>query len=176
MGTFYGPSPRPDELYHWRYKKKYRGKSGKWIYVYQDGSMSENGSFSEKRKYTTQNGTPLYEKTTYKTNTNNWLNSTTQKTSVSTDGKKAKMSDEKTIEYGKLHVLKHKFTRAVGTPSTDDKVEGAKWLAKSLAKSVPKAAKAIKKTAPKVYKATKKGIKKAFDFGVKYSQRKAFNK
>lgn len=33
MGTFYGPSLNPDELYHYKYVRKYR-KNGKWNYVY----------------------------------------------------------------------------------------------------------------------------------------------
>lgn len=27
-------NPKKDEIYHWKYMKKYKGPSGKWVYVY----------------------------------------------------------------------------------------------------------------------------------------------
>lgn len=49
MGTFYGPSISPDEIYHWKYKSKFR-RGGRWVYIYDDGSMSEDtgNNLSEK--------------------------------------------------------------------------------------------------------------------------------
>ena len=40
MSKFYEPSIRPDELYHWKYIRKYRGQNGDWIYEY-DYSQNE---------------------------------------------------------------------------------------------------------------------------------------
>lgn len=28
-----------DELYHWKYKRKYKGSNGKWVYVYDDKQL-----------------------------------------------------------------------------------------------------------------------------------------
>lgn len=33
MSTFYGPTTDPNEIWHWKYVRKYR-KNGKWNYVY----------------------------------------------------------------------------------------------------------------------------------------------
>lgn len=171
MGTFYGPSVSPDEIYHWLYKRKYR-KNGHWVYEYDDGSLSEEGQYTKTREYQTQNGTPIHEQTTYKTNPNKLLNSERTDTTVSTDGKKAEVTDHKTIEKGKLHMLKNTLRRQLLPDPAEGRetaATGAKYFGKWAQKTVPKVAKFIKKNAPKVGKAI---VKEA----AKYNQRRAFNK
>lgn len=36
--SYYGIQKDNNSLKHWKYKRKYKGKNGKWVYVYDDGS------------------------------------------------------------------------------------------------------------------------------------------
>lgn len=40
MSTFYETPIRSNELYHWKYKDRFK-RNGRWVYIYDDGSMSE---------------------------------------------------------------------------------------------------------------------------------------
>lgn len=156
MSTFYETPKRSDEIYHYFYKRKYKSKSGKWVYVYDDGSLSKNGEYSVKSKHTTQNGNTVNEITQHKTNTKRWLDKTDSEITVSTKNGKSVIKDKKTVEHGKLTVMKNNLRRYIA-PSPQDKldsqVRGAKATAKFLKKNVPKAVKGAKK----VYKAVTSG-------------------
>lgn len=110
-----------DELYHWKYKRKYRGPSGDWVYVYDDGSMSEKGttttSYSEKdaqgnasvyKKKIVTNPNRFFsqksssEKTETKTVTENGQTKTTTKHTVT-----------ETVERGRLHIMKMDLQRKI---------------------------------------------------------------
>ena len=57
------------ELMHWKYKRKYRGPSGEWIYIYDDNSMSKKGTVTITERSATERGKHRTEKiNTYTTN------------------------------------------------------------------------------------------------------------
>lgn len=167
MGTFYQPAPRSDELYHFLYKRKYRGPSGKWIYVYQDDSLSDRGTVTYKNKYTTMNNTPIYERANYTTNPKKFLNSETHTVTASTNKNgKAKVVDEKTVEYGRLHMSTMNFKRKLA-PNPHEELEGAKKFGKWLKKTGIAGYKLGKKFFHNVvnsdqYKSVKRNYKKAY--------------
>lgn len=167
MGTFYKPSPRSDELYHYLYKRKYRGPSGDWIYVYQDDSQSAAGTVTYKNKYVTQNGTPIYERTHYTTNPKRFLNSETHTITASTDKNgNAKVVDQKTVEYGRAHVATMNLKRKLA-PNPHAELSGAKKFFKWLKKTGIAGYKLGRKVVHDVrnsdqYKAAKRGYKRAY--------------
>lgn len=110
-----------DELYHWKYKKRYRGKDGKWVYVYNDGSMSKMGSVSD----THTEVDPWGNIETYKyktiTNPNRWLSKKSISEKITTDSVtedghthgRSKKTVTETIERGKLHMFKMDLERRI---------------------------------------------------------------
>lgn len=110
-----------DELYHWKYKRRYKGPSGEWVYVYDDGSMSARGETKTSTSETNAFGnTDITEKRVV-TNPDRWLSkksvkeSTVTKT-VNEDGNvRTKTINKKTetVERGKLHIAKMNLKRKV---------------------------------------------------------------
>lgn len=121
MFDWYKPSISSDELYHWKYKRKYRGPSGDWVYVYDDGSMSTKGSTSQSVNETDAWGNSETYTKQIVTNPNNWLTKKYSSEQVTTDsvtedghthGRSHRTVTE-TIERGKLHMAKMDFMRRV---------------------------------------------------------------
>ena len=48
MGTFYGPSVNPDEIWHWKYTRRYR-KGGKWVYEYPDDVIENTQTYQDSK-------------------------------------------------------------------------------------------------------------------------------
>lgn len=46
----YNYTPRPDELYHWKYIKRYK-KNGKWRYVYDKKKLKEDLGYGARDNY-----------------------------------------------------------------------------------------------------------------------------
>ena len=145
MGTFYGPSISPDEIWHWKYKRKYRGPNGDWVYVYNDGSMSDRGKTVMSESETDAWGNTTETQKQIVTNPNRWFSkkSTSEKTTTNTtvqDGQArtiTKHTTTETIERGKLHIFKMNLQRKISEiPSKFIKSAKDNWVyQKSLEKN-----------------------------------------
>lgn len=99
-----------DELYHWKYKERYR-KGDHWVYVYDDGSASETGGRGETVNWTEHhrdlrgNWHEKHVTDETKTDTSHLL---TKHTTIRTLGEEHRIT-----EYGKLHVQKMNTKRKV---------------------------------------------------------------
>lgn len=121
MSTFYETPLRSNELYHWKYKRKYRGPSGDWVYVYDDGSMSDRGKTETTQSETDAWGNTTETKQQVITNPNRWFTkkSTSENTTTNTtvsDGQTrttTKHTKTETVERGKLHIFKMNLQRKI---------------------------------------------------------------
>lgn len=48
--------PNSDELYHYKYLKKYKSKTGKWVYVYNKAKSSTNNKPNESKRSNSEIG------------------------------------------------------------------------------------------------------------------------
>lgn len=128
MGTFYGPSISPDEIYHWKYKRKFR-KNGHWVYVYDDDSMSEAGSVESTVGGSLTGKEQSITTRTVITNPNQWFDSKkkVEKTGFSGEEDRSFTGYKKeTITYGRLHMMRMNTERHV----SDAVEKGAKAINK----------------------------------------------
>lgn len=121
MFDWYSQSPNPDELYHWKYKRRYRGPSGDWVYIYDDGSSSDAGvtinTYSEKDVY----GNTEVRKQKVITDPKKWLSTKTTSEKVDTktvvENGQAKTTTKhtttETVERGKFHIMKMNLERKI---------------------------------------------------------------
>lgn len=120
MSSFYERPLRSDELYHWKYKNRYR-KGDHWVYVYDDGSMSEYGTTKSTYQETDPFGNTNITETKVITNPNRWTSKkstseSTVTTSVTKDGRtstKTVHTTAETVERGKLHIMKMNLARKI---------------------------------------------------------------
>lgn len=127
MSTFYKTPLRSDELYHWKYKSKYK-KGDHWVYIYDDGSTSEATNPSIQGRSVNYNGqTGEVTKTTKWKSTNPEHFFTQKRTVVKKTGEKSVPSvtgDSRArkyteaheyTEYGKLHMARMNLERKIST-------------------------------------------------------------
>lgn len=127
MSSFYKTPLRSDELYHWKYKDKYK-KGDHWVYIYDDGSTSEATNPSIQGRSVNYNGqTGEVTKTTKWKSTNPEHFFTTKHTVVTKTGEKSMPSvtgDSRArkfteaheyTEYGKLHMARMNLERKIST-------------------------------------------------------------
>lgn len=126
-----------DGLRHWKYKSKYKGSNGKWVYVYDDHSSSQSGghTYEDVKKDVYENGKKYDEiKTSYKTNTNHLFDrNLTMENSITMNNKTTNYKTTM-IEYGKLHVARMNTERRLSSLSSKVVSAGKNLLDKLLKK------------------------------------------
>ena len=108
-GNIVGLDKNEPVLKHWKYKRKYRGPSGDWVYIYDDGSMSEKGETRTTEMAYGKGKKPDYVHETI-VRTDPSQNKTTKSTHIGPDSKITE-----TITYGRRHILKMNMQRRLSS-------------------------------------------------------------